>query len=523
MRIVLATRHAERAFIPLALLYLKASLAGRGHCAADEIEMAEFDASADAGAIADALLGARPDVVGLSCYVWNVTVLLAAVRLIRKRAPGVRIVLGGPEVGPVAVAVLQAHPYVDVVVHSEGEVPFADLVDAWQREVSPTAVAGIAFRDGDAIVDTGAAPLVKRLDDYPSPHLARYLDYTGRAVCIETQRGCVFHCNFCFYNKDYSLRNRRFDLDRVKEELLLVLSQDVDEIYLMDPVFNLNAARAKDICRFIADHNPKHVPVHSEIWAEFVDDEMAALMRAAGFRQLEVGLQTTDPTALATTERRLRVERFTEGIAHLRRHGLPFELQLIYGLPGETTASFRESLNFAIALDPPQLSVFRLMVLPGTELWRKAASLQLTYDPEPPYHVRSHLSMTRGRSRVRTAFHQGRQPAAALPHAAAARPRARRDLQRSRRGVARVAADATRGAAAARGDGRLRYARVRRAGDPAAVLRAVRRAGIRLRSGADAVRHTDDVGHGGHAVNADDVSAVEHAGRHRRGRTPLAG
>ena len=396
MRIVLATRHAERAFIPLALLYLKAALAGRGSCTADEIQIAEFDAPDAAEAIADALLAARPELVGLSCYVWNVTALLSAARLIRKRAPAVRIVLGGPEVGPVAVEVLRAHPYVDAVVHSEGEVPFADLIEAWQRGTSLTAVAGIAFRDGEAVVDTGAAPLVKRLDDYPSPHLARYLDYTGRAVCIETQRGCVFQCNFCFYNKDYSLRNRRFELERVKEELLLVLSQDVDEIYLMDPVFNLNAARAKEICRFIAANNPKHIPLHSEIWAEFVDDEMAALMRAAGFRQLEVGLQTTDPTALATAERRLRVERFTEGVAHLRRHGLPFEMQLIYGLPGETTASFRESLDFAIALDPPQLSVFRLMVLPGTELWRNRAALQLTHDPEPPYHVRSHLSMTAG-------------------------------------------------------------------------------------------------------------------------------
>jgi hypothetical protein len=256
-------------------------------------------------------------------------------------------------------------------------------------------VPGICFRDPDrGIVETGAATLVKNLNDYPSPHLERYLDYGGRAVCIETQRGCVFECNFCFYNKDYSLRNRRFDLDRVKEELLSVLDQDVEEIYLMDPVFNLNAARAKEICRFIAAHNPRRTPIHSEIWAEFVDDEMASLMQQAGFRFLEVGLQTTDPTALATAERRLRIERFTDGVSHLRRHGLHFQLQLIYGLPAETRATFTESLNFAMSLDPPELAVFMLLVLPGTELWRKAGTLNLAFDPEPPYPVRSHLSMS---------------------------------------------------------------------------------------------------------------------------------
>jgi radical SAM superfamily enzyme YgiQ (UPF0313 family) len=394
MRIVLATQHADRSVIPLALMYLKASLIGRGCCAPDEVAIVEFGSDSSPEAIAAELVAARPDVVGLSCYVWNIKTTLAAGRLVKAKLPAVKIVLGGPEVGPVASDVLQRQPHIDAIVHSEGEVPIADIVQAWQKDESLDGVSGISFRTGTAIVDTGPAVLVKDLGDYPSPHLARYVDYTGRVVCIETQRGCVFHCNFCFYNKDYSLRNRRFDLDRVKEELLVALNQDVLELYLMDPVFNLNAARAKEICRFIAAHNDRRIPVHSEIWAEFVDDELAALMSQAGFQLLEVGLQTTDPTALATTDRRLRLERFNEGIAHLHRHHLPFQLQLIYGLPGETRTTFRESLNYAMSLDPPELAVFRLMVLPGTELWRKAAALNLTFDPEPPYHVRSHLSMT---------------------------------------------------------------------------------------------------------------------------------
>jgi anaerobic magnesium-protoporphyrin IX monomethyl ester cyclase len=395
MRIALVTQHADRAFIPLALMYLKASVVGRGCCSADDVAMLEFRHDATAEAIADALVDARPDLIGFSCYVWNIKTTMAAARLVRRRTPGVRIVLGGPEVGPLAADVLRAHPYVAVVVHSEGEVPFGDIVEAWHRGEGLGAIPGIAFRDVDgSIVDNGAATLVKNLDDYPSPHVRTDVDYTGRIVCIETQRGCVFECNFCFYNKDYSLRNRRFSLARVKQELLVALGQDVREIYLMDPVFNLNAARAKEICRFIAEHNPRRIPIHSEIWAEFIDDEMASLMHDAGFQYLEVGLQTTDPTALATTDRRLRVDRFKEGIAHLQRHRLYFQLQLIYGLPGETPTTFRESLNFGMSLDPPELAVFRLMVLPGTELWRKAAALQLMFDPEPPYHLRSHLSMT---------------------------------------------------------------------------------------------------------------------------------
>jgi hypothetical protein len=125
-----------------------------------------------------------------------------------------------------------------------------------------------------------------------------------------------------------------------------------------------------------------------------MDEELARLMRDANFAFVEVGLQSTDETALATVERRLRTRAFTEGVRLLNAYAIPFELQLIYGLPGDTVAAFRHSLNFAVSLHPPELAVFTLMVLPGTELWRKAAALKLEFDREPPYDVRSHYSMT---------------------------------------------------------------------------------------------------------------------------------
>jgi anaerobic magnesium-protoporphyrin IX monomethyl ester cyclase len=393
MRIGLATRHASPHYIPLALLYLKAYLVERQGHPFEDVPILEFDRDCDHERIARDLLAAEPDVLGLSCYVWNVRALLAAARQVKAARPNVRIVIGGPEVGPVARAVLEAHPWVDVVVQSEGEIPFAGVVAAWKAGRGVESVPGIAFREGTRVVENVEAPLLRDLNALPSPHTAQYASGPGRIICIETQRGCVFRCNFCFYNKDLSVRNRRFDIERVKAEILFWLQQEgVRQIYLMDPIFNLDARRAKEICRFIIAHNQRRVPFHSEVWAEFIDEELARLMREAPLT-LEVGLQTTDATALATVERRLRVKPFVDGIRWLKQQGLSFELQLIYGLPGETLASFRQSLNFAMSLDPPDLAVFPLMVLPGTELWQKADGLGLRFDPDPPYYVREHGSM----------------------------------------------------------------------------------------------------------------------------------
>jgi anaerobic magnesium-protoporphyrin IX monomethyl ester cyclase len=394
VRICLATQHADADFAPLALLYLKASLISQLQVRGEDVAVLEFPDSTSPGDIAERILALEPDILGLSCYVWNITTLTAVCRLVKMRRPETRIVLGGPEVGPVAASVLDANRAADVVVRSEGERPFAAIVSGWIGGGDLADVPGITYRDADGIRATCDAPIVQDLNELASPHLTLDSDLTGRSVCIETQRGCVFRCNFCFYNKDLSIRNRRFDLDRVKQEIAHWLRQDIRELYLMDPIFNLNAARAKEICRFIAARNHRGAGVHAEVWAEFIDDEMACLMRDAGFTFLEVGLQSTADAALATVERRLRLQRFLDGVAALKRHGLWWELQLIVGLPGETRASFRRSLNFAASLDASVLAVYPLMVLPGTELWRKAGDLRLVFDPDPPYHVRSHYSMS---------------------------------------------------------------------------------------------------------------------------------
>lgn len=393
MRITLATRHADERFTPLALLYLKAALVDHGGIPPENITLLEFGPHTGAEAMGAAIAHTAPDVLALSCYVWNVLELMDAAQLLKADRPGVHVVVGGPEVGPIAAQVLQQHAAVDVVVKSEGEGPLVDLVTRWQSQPDVAGITGIWRRDGDRIVEHPDAPIVLDLGALASPHTRGYVDHRDRIVCVETQRGCVFRCSFCFYNKDLSIRNRRFDLERVKDELAFWLTQDIKQLYLMDPVFNLNAARAKEICRFLIAHNHRQIPLHAEIWAEFVDAELAALMKAAHFDLLEVGLQTTDEGALATVDRRLKMQPFLDGVAHLRDQQLPFEVQLIVGLPGDTLASFRESINFAAALTPEYLAAFSLMVLPGTELWRQAATLGLDFDPSPPYFIRATPSM----------------------------------------------------------------------------------------------------------------------------------
>jgi len=304
VRVTLVTRHAELAFMPLALLYLKAALVDHVDMAADDVTILEFGSKTTADELAAAIDASAPDVLGLSCYVWNVIDLMAAAAAVKIRRPDLRVVAGGPEVGPIAERVMQAHPCVDVIVKSEGEGPIVELVNCWRTGNDLSDVLGIWERQAGRVVEHPDVTHVAELDELSSPHLRGYVPHHQRIVCVETQRGCVFRCSFCFYNKDFSIRNRRFDLDRVKDEIGFWLEQDIEQLYLMDPVFNLNKVRAKEICHFLIERNRQRIPIHAEVWAEFIDDELAALMKAANFTYLEVRLQSTNPTALAPLDRR---------------------------------------------------------------------------------------------------------------------------------------------------------------------------------------------------------------------------
>jgi radical SAM superfamily enzyme YgiQ (UPF0313 family) len=388
MKIVLATIHSREAlFTPLALMYLKAYLVERQGIPAPEIPLLEFRPKQPNSQIVEEILAVEPDVVGLSCYIWNIRKFREIFRVLKERRPGIKIVLGGPEVGPVAARVLEENHSVDVIVKGEGERVFAELVETFRQGAPLEQVRGIAFREGSRVRSNPEAPVFSDLNTLPSPHKPEYGITGDREICIETQRGCVFRCSFCFYNKDYSIRNRRFDLDRVKQELLYWMKSGARNIYLMDPIFNLNAERAKEICRFIIAHNSTKIIFHTEIWAEFVDQELAKLFEQANFRFLEVGLQTAEENVLSNVERRFRKEAFIKGLQYLNSMGLNVELQLIFGLPGETMESFRRSFDFAVSLRPAKIAVFPLLILPGTELWRRKEKFGLQHDPEPYYEI----------------------------------------------------------------------------------------------------------------------------------------
>jgi uncharacterized Fe-S cluster-containing radical SAM superfamily protein len=324
--------------------------------------------------LAAGALAFRPALLGLSLYLWNRKELLRAAALAKAALPGLLVVAGGPEASADPRSML-AESAVDIVVQGEGEEAMLGLCRELIAQPGTLPKAGIRSA---AVPDLAALP---------SPWLDGTLDpaaYGGAAV--ELTRGCPYRCAFCYESKG-DARLRRFPLAGLKEELKRFQAAGVGEVFVLDPTFNASAEHLKEAIAAMRQAGPE-LRYYLELRGELVDREQARLLSTIDC-SLQIGLQSSNPAALAGVNRTLDPKRFAKAMRILEEEGLLYGLDLIYGLPGDSIEGFKSSLDYALALGPNHLDIFRLAVLPGTALFDRAAELGLAHEGEPPYLARS--------------------------------------------------------------------------------------------------------------------------------------
>lgn len=338
--------------------------------------------------VAYRVLRLAPDLVGFSVACWNAAAIYEACRLIRAAVPSIRIVLGGPEVGPQAEKVLVDNRSVDAVVRGEGEVTFSELLLALLAGKELGRCRGVSAREGGRIVSAEDRAPVDDLDTLPSPYLSGVLSPLPAMSFIETFRGCPHACGYCYEAK--GLRGiRSFSRARVQAEIDAIASAPwVETLSFVDSVFNLTDDRLGWLAGILEPHAGRGLRVHTvEVDIERIGPEEAGLLARAGVVSVETGPQTVGERALETCGRTLDPERFSAGIRALRAVGIRVECDLIVGLPGDDAYDIIRAFRWLLELDPGGIQASTLRVLPGTDLARQSDRLGLRFDEEPDHTV----------------------------------------------------------------------------------------------------------------------------------------
>lgn len=375
--IVLTTFNARYSHASLALRYLLANLGALRPRAT----IHEFVINENVQQIAERILAHRPRIVGIGVYIWNAEDVSELIAILKKVAPEVMLVLGGPEAShhPLRVDLDPAN----YIIRGEGEVAFHDLCSAVLAGERPTERYITA-----PAVDVQHLALPYEFYDGD--------DVAHRHVYVETSRGCPFLCEFCLSAIDEKMRY--FDLDPLLDTFEILWQRGVRNFRFIDRTFNLKLTFANRILDFFLAKTPPYF-IHFEVIPDHFPDALRErIVRfPPGALQFEIGIQTLNPIVAETIRRPLRPEkieanlRFLQSQTHAHLH-----LDLIVGLPGEDLASFADNLNRLCAISRAEIQIGILKKLSGTTMARHDDPYGMLYSDKPPYDVlqTAHVSFT---------------------------------------------------------------------------------------------------------------------------------
>jgi len=378
MNIALPTLHVRRSpqAVPLAAACLAAALGDRPGV---RTQLFDFFPDQPDALIITSLLAAEPDLVALPLYTWNRADWLRIAAALKKQRPKLQLIAGGPEATADPHGLLATRLF-SAAIRGEGEATFAELVAELADTGTLSLRPGLSLPTEQGPADGPERPPLPP-EELSSPWLAGILD-PADGVLWEVARGCAFDCSYCFDNLG-SRKVRKLPLERLAAELDLFVAAGVGQAWAIDSSFNIPAARGRELLQMLADRAP-HLHVHLEARIETLDLETVRLLAQIPC-SLQVGLQTTTPQALRAIHRPVDLELYAEALPLLSAAGVAFGLDLIYGLPGDSLAGFRASLDTALQFCPNHVDIFPLAVLPGTRLHREQGLHQLDAQNEPPY------------------------------------------------------------------------------------------------------------------------------------------
>lgn len=375
--IVLTTLNAKYIHAAFGLRYLLANLGELRERAC----LIEFDLAQRPADVAEAILARKPRIVGLGVYIWNAQLSAEVVQVIKAVAPGVIVILGGPEVSyeSEGQGICRAADY---VISGEADLKFA--------EVCRALLAG--QRPASKFIAAELPDLAKLRLPY---ELYTDADIANRIIYVEASRGCPFTCEFCLSSLDIPVR--AFALEPFLAELDRLLQRGVRHFKFVDRTFNLSIPSSKAILEFFLARHTPDLFLHFEMVPDRLPDALREIIARfpPGALQFEVGIQTFNTEVGARIKRRQNYAKLEENFQFLRGStGVHIHADLIVGLPGETIESFAEGFDRLVALGPQEIQVGILKRLRGTPIVRHDDEWQMTYSPFPPYELLSSRTMS---------------------------------------------------------------------------------------------------------------------------------
>lgn len=319
------------------------------------------------------------DVYAFSCYVWNMGLVRRLLKRLSAAHPDAYFILGGPQVMNHGHLYLTPQQERIVLCNGEGELTFHQFLREILEENESrdfSRVRGLSFYQGDRLVTTEPQERMASLDEIPSPFLGEIFEEEEVYLwaVIETNRGCPFKCNYCYWGAATGSRVHYYEEDRIDKEFRWLCEHFVYYVFIADANWGIKK-RDVELSRHLGDlkkeygfpqtvyfcgskNNPDRVAEITEI---FHDADMVTTQ--------SIALQTMNPETLDKVDRgNIRTETYTKLQERVNKKNISSFVEMIWPLPGETLTSFKEGLGQLCRLRAQSVIVYPLLLMNNVAL-----------------------------------------------------------------------------------------------------------------------------------------------------------
>jgi len=327
----------------------------------------------------------RPALLGVSCTTASFYDGGRLAEIARAEIPGIKIAFGGPHVSALQEKVLESAAVIDYAVIGEGEQTLLEL--ACLEGEAPRNIKGVVWRDSDgSLVNNGYRTELLVLDDLPFPAYEKLAGYPDayklpifnyptapNSSCISS-RGCPYACSYC--DRSVFRRTFRYNSASYLYEHLRYLKErfGIRHINFYDDQFTFHRSRVEEFCRLLLD-NPLGMTFNCAVRAEHVDRELLQLMRAAGCWMVSLGIETGDEALLAQHRQNANLEMLRDTIHTIKECGIRTKGLLMLGLPGESEATVRRSMEYVYSLPLDDFNLAKFTPFPGSPIYENIHAL----------------------------------------------------------------------------------------------------------------------------------------------------
>lgn len=335
--------------------------------------------------IRDYLLTEKPGFMGLSCTTSSFLDGVRIAELAKSILPNLRVVFGAAHVSALKERVLEDFPIIDFVVVGEGEQTLSELVESGGKDAA--LVQGIVYREagGDVCftgyrargidLDTLPFPAYEKLEGYPEAYKLPIFNYpkAPNSSCVSS-RGCPYACSYC--DRSVFRRSFRYNSAEYMYEHLRYLKErfGVRHINFYDDQFTFNRKRVKDFTRMLIDC-PLEMTFNCAARAEHIDLDLLRQMKAAGCWMISLGIETGDEKLLAQHRQNANLRLLADKIRLIKQAGIRTKGLLMMGLPGETEASIKKSMDYVFSLPIDDFNLAKFTPFPGSPIYQNIHAL----------------------------------------------------------------------------------------------------------------------------------------------------